>query len=225
MKKLISLSLAVALFFSLAITANAQADKKENAKSANLTINAVEAKNGNGPVLSTTGPSLTFTPADTIEGLKEQIMNNHKDKEIRKYLLKMLVQLRYKGGDNAIPVIVKGELMNFDVPPVVKQGRTLIPVRAVATALGADVKWEAKLPYIVTITKTINEQVIAIVIDMKSGIITKSVGSATPVEVEFDVKPQSINNRTVVPVRFIAEIFGMKVEYDPETRGVFIDEE
>ena len=60
---------------------------------------------------------------------------------------------------------------------------------------------------------------------MKSGVITKSVDGATPVEVEFDVKPQIVSNRTVVPVRFVAEIFGMNVDYDPSTQGVFVDED
>jgi len=224
MKKLISLALAVAILFSLAVAVNAQADKQENGKSEKPVINAVETKTNNGAVASTTGSGLTITPAETIEGLKAQIKENHKDKEVRKYLLKVLVQLRYKGGDNSIPVLVNGVLMKFDVPPVIKQNRTLIPVRAITESLGAEVKWDPKLPDIVTIVKTVDGKVITVVIDLKTGIVTKSVDSTAPVEVDFDVKPQLVNNRTLVPIRFLAETFGMKVDYDPETQGVFVDE-
>lgn len=224
MKKLISLALAVAILFSLAVTVNAQADKQENGKSGKPAINAVETKTNNGTVASTTGSGLTITPAETVEGLKAQIKENHKDKEVRKYLLKVLVQLRYKGGDRSIPVLVNGVLMKFDVPPVIKQNRTLIPVRAITESLGAEVKWDPKLPDIVTIVKTVDGKVITVVIDLKTGIVTKSVDSTAPVEVDFDVKPQLVNNRTLVPIRFLAETFGMKVDYDPETQGVFVDE-
>lgn len=234
MKKLITLSMAVAIIFCLAIAVNAQKNN-ENGKWTSTTTGAAITTTTTtgtaitttttGAVISTTGPSLTFTPADTIDGLKAQIKENHKDKAIRKYLLKLLVQLRYKGGDNTIPVLVNGELIKFDVPPVIKSGRTLIPVRAVATALGADVDWDEKLPDIVTITKTVDKQVIKVVINLKTFIVTKSVDGATPVEVKFDVKPQLVKNRTVVPVRFIAEIFKMNVEYDPDTEGVLIDED
>lgn len=227
MKRLVSLLMAIAILFSLAIAVNAQknAQDRENGNSASPTDKVAVTQDTTGSATTTTGSAISIIPADTIEGLKTQIKENHKDKEIRKYLLKQLIQLRYKGGDHSIPVVVNGELIKFDVPPVIRQGRTLIPVRAVTTALGADVKWDANLPDIVTITKTVNEQVIAVVIDLKSGVITKSVDGATPVEVEFDVKPQVVSNRTMVPVRFVAEIFGMNVDYDPSTQGVFVDED
>lgn len=227
MKKLVSLSVTVAILFSFAFAVYAHGNKYYHEDNewaepspANTTGSAITTT---GSAITTTGSAIT--PDDTIDGLKEQIRENHKDKQIRKYLLKELVQLRYKGDDDSIPVIVNGELIKFDVPPVIKQGRTLIPVRAVTTALGADVKWDSNLPNIVTITKTVGGQVITVVIDLKSGVITKSVDGATPVVVEFDVKPQVVSNRTVVPVRFLAEIFGMHVDYDQNTHGVFVDED
>lgn len=220
MKKVISVLLTAAILFSSVIAVSAKRDPKdnENGKSKDPVVDTVETTN-------TTGSSITIVPEDTIDGLKKQIKENHKDKAIRKFLLKILVELRHGGGDETIPVLVNSELVTFDVPPVIKQGRTLIPVRAVTAALGANVEWDADTPNIVTITKTVEGQIITAVIDLETGVITKSVDGADPVPVELDVKPQLINNRTLVPIRFLAEIFGMKVEYDPDTKGVFVDDD
>ena len=41
----------------------------------------------------------------------------------------------------------------------------------------------------------------------------------------LDVKPQVISNRTFVPIRFIAEAFGMKVDWDEDLDGVVVDDD
>lgn len=102
----------------------------------------------------------------------------------------------------------------FDVPPVIKDGRTLIPVRAIE-AMGAKVLWDPALK-LVTITK----DDVRIFMDLLNGkvyvtdadTLFKNVTSED--EVAIDVKPGLINNRTFVPLRFIAEKLGLKVDYD-----------
>lgn len=49
-------------------------------------------------------------------------------------------------------VKVKGKDIKFDIPPVIKDGRTLIPVRAIMNGLGAEVKWD-EAAKTVTVTK------------------------------------------------------------------------
>jgi hypothetical protein len=109
---------------------------------------------------------------------------------------------------------VKNKHVKFDVPPVIKGGRTLIPVRAITEAMGAEVEWDAE-KYIVTITK--DETVIKFY--LIEGIV-KVNGN----EVEIDAPPGLINNRTFVPLRFIAETFGLRVGYDEKTGKIDIDE-
>jgi len=122
--------------------------------------------------------------------------------------------------DKTIVIEVNGKRINFDVPPVIIRNRTLIPVRAVSEALGADVDWNREQPHIVTITKNVNNEKINVVINLTTGKITKN-GK----EVVFDVGPQVVQNRTMVPLRFLAEMFGMDVNYDQETKVISISDE
>jgi hypothetical protein len=52
----------------------------------------------------------------------------------------------------AVTVTLNGREMDFDVPPLVVNGRTMVPLRAIAEAFGADVAWdpEARTVSIVT---------------------------------------------------------------------------
>ena len=42
-------------------------------------------------------------------------------------------------------------------------------------------------------------------------------------EVQLDVAPKIIKNRTLVPIRFISETFNLNVEWDEESQTVVID--
>ncbi|MEW6662520.1 MAG: copper amine oxidase N-terminal domain-containing protein [Bacillota bacterium] len=110
---------------------------------------------------------------------------------------------------------VRGMNMKFDVPPVIKDGRTLIPVRAISEGLGAQVQWDAENRK-VTITK--GEVVVVLYLDSK----TVEVNGQT---VTLEVPAQSINSRTFVPLRFVSEALGVKVKYDDETGDIEIEDE
>jgi hypothetical protein len=97
--------------------------------------------------------------------------------------------------------------VKFDVPPVIKEGRTLIPVRAIE-AMGATVEWFPK-DYLVIITKGDGDDKITIKMYLESGLVY-----VDGVKKEIDIKPGMINNRTYVPLRFIAEALGLKVDYE-----------
>lgn len=95
----------------------------------------------------------------------------------------------------------------FDTPPVIKGGRTLIPVRAITEGLGAEVAWNQDTQQ-VTITKD-------------GTTITLTLGSTTALvngePVGLDTKANTMNNRTYVPLRFIMETFNKTVTYDDGT--------
>ncbi len=105
--------------------------------------------------------------------------------------------------------------VNFDVNPVIKSGRTLIPVRAITEAMGATVKWEDP---IVTITSEDTKTVI--IFNLDTGAVTVNGTVKT-----IDVKPGMINNRTFVPLRFIAEAMNFNVTYDENTKEVNCDKD
>jgi len=99
--------------------------------------------------------------------------------------------------------------INFDTPPVIKEGRTLIPVRALTEGMGATVVWNGEKH---TVTITHPDSNLEIVFNLETGKVTVDGD-----EVTLDVKPGIHNNRTYVPLRFIAETFGLKVSHDNQS--------
>ena len=110
-------------------------------------------------------------------------------------------------------IIVKGAKVKFDTPPVIKSGRTLIPVKALSEAFGAEVKWISAERKVV-ITKDNTE----IVLQLDNNKIY-----VNGVESTIDVPACSINGRTVVPIKFIVEKMGLLVKWDSDSQVVEIE--
>jgi len=112
-----------------------------------------------------------------------------------------------------ITVTLSGRNIEFDQPPVAKQGRTLVPVRAIFEALGATVDWDNA-----TQTVTAKRGSVTVTLTLGSNIMT--VDGA---KIEIDVPAEALNGRTLVPVRAISEAFGCNVEWEQATRTVIIN--
>jgi len=112
-------------------------------------------------------------------------------------------------------VRVRKQELKFDVPPVIKEGRTLVPVRAITQGLGATVDWDAENK---TVTVIRGED--TVVLTLGSNVVTVNGEPVT-----LDVPAQLVSNRTFVPLRFLGEIFKQKVSYDEETGDIDIDDE
>lgn len=116
--------------------------------------------------------------------------------------------LRFKNA-HFLPVesiIARGRNIKFDTPPVIKDGRTLIPVRAVSEAFGADVTWD---PLLRTVTITRGETEIVLEIDSIGAMVNGE-------ESTLDVPPEIMGGRTVVPLRFVLEEMGWECKWDGE---------
>jgi len=117
------------------------------------------------------------------------------------------------------PTMIKNEetKIDLDSPPVIKNSRTLLPMRAVAEALGAQVNWnEAARKVTITSTGTSIEMWIG-----------KNLAYTNGKQVLIDpqnknVVPEIINGRTMVPVRFVAESLGATVSWDEKTKTITI---
>ena len=109
-------------------------------------------------------------------------------------------------------VRINGELVGFpdQAPYVNDDNRTLVPVRFLAQDLGADVEWEAPK---VTITK--DGKVIELIIGERTAKVNGD-------KISFDTSAVVTNKRTMVPLRFISEAFGVQVEWDGPERTVHI---
>lgn len=109
-------------------------------------------------------------------------------------------------------VTLNGNLMVLDQSAVIVDGRTLVPVRAIFEAMGLTLDWNDITK---TITATKEGMVIVMSIDNK---VTYVNGEAHV----LDVAPQIINDRTLVPLRFVSESVGADVSWDDVNKNVII---
>ncbi|MCG7406557.1 copper amine oxidase N-terminal domain-containing protein [Paenibacillus sp. ACRRX] len=100
---------------------------------------------------------------------------------------------------------VDGISVVSDVKPEFKNNRTMVPLRVISENLGANVNWSKSE---VTLTKG-NMKVI---LNLNSTSAKKNGEKIT-----LDAKPYVLHNRVIVPLRFIAETFGCKVDYSNST--------
>ncbi|MGB9814298.1 MAG: stalk domain-containing protein [Thermovenabulum sp.] len=140
-----------------------------------------------------------------IENLKMQVRNLEQQVKMLKEQIKEM-----KGA-----VKVNGKQLKFDVPPVIKNGRVLIPLRAVMNGFKADVSYDKD-----TNTVIIKKGDKVVKIDL-----TNNKVYVNDKEVSIDVPAMVINNRTLVPLRFLSEVLGKKVNYDEKTGDVDIEGE
>lgn len=126
--------------------------------------------------------------------------------------LKLIHGDYYRPWDNARPMIItiNGNIIDCgDTDPVIVDGRTLVPMRALFTCFDAGVVWNDKEQTVYAIG---NDKFIKLPIGSKQVSVD---GTAA----ELEVPAMLINDRTMVPLRFIAETFGGVVSYD-ENVGV-----
>ncbi len=114
-----------------------------------------------------------------------------------------------------VTVTLNGEKVDcasYGQDATIVEGRTMVPLRAIFEALGADVVWDKN-------TRT--------VLSARNGTLVElGIGSNILVkngqDIEIDVPAQIMNGRTMVPARAIAESFGVAVEWDKGTRTVLL---
>ncbi|WJH34133.1 stalk domain-containing protein [Paenibacillus sp. CC-CFT747] len=111
-----------------------------------------------------------------------------------------------------VSIQLDGKDCRFEQPPVIRNGSTLAPMRAVFEAMGATVQWDQAS---LTASGRKGTTTISLPIGQLNA---RRNGEVVPLE----VPAQLINNFTMAPVRFIGEAFGGKVEWDNRTRTVRI---
>ena len=126
-------------------------------------------------------------------------------------------------GAAAAPVItvtLDGRAIAFDQPPIAIDGRTMVPVRAIFEALGAEVIWDPSDQSVFAYRESDGRAVLLYLDDNVMAYIPGRDIDA--VAIELDVAPIAINNRTLVPVRVIAESFDCNVDWDQAKQQVVI---
>ena len=114
-----------------------------------------------------------------------------------------------------ITVLVDGTAVEFtETAPFIEDGRTLVPMRAIFEALGASVQWDGDTKTIVSFDPASDTSIILQIDNNKMLVGDRSV--------ELDVPAKIVNDRTVVPVRAIAEGMSCAVDWDAASRTVTV---
>lgn len=117
-----------------------------------------------------------------------------------------------------IMVIINGEQLVTDTAPQLVNERTMLPMRAVFEALGADVTWIGEDELIVV---TNNDCMI--VMKIGSNILSlQKIMDDKPIIIELDAAPYIFNERTMIPVRAVAEALNAAVDWNGDTSVVTI---
>lgn len=140
------------------------------------------------------------------------------NKKLKNLLLSMLLMttllfpIKNVNAQESIKLWINGNYVQTDTAPVIENNRTLVPVRVISENLGIPVEWNAE-----------NQQIL---LQKGETVIAFKIGKAEygfgDIPNSLDVAPKIINNRTMVPVRAISEIFENKVDWDNTNRTVVI---
>lgn len=150
---------------------------------------------------------------DKNSGLN-RIWNQQKEKYAQNTLI---------GADKYIVLQIGNPVMNVNglakaidigigTTPIVKNGRTLVPVRAVVEEMGGTVDWDA----------TNNMAILSYSGKTIKLVINSNIAYLNDVSETLDVAPIVMNGRTMLPIRFIAENFGFNVNWRELTQQIVI---
>ena len=105
-------------------------------------------------------------------------------------------------------IIINDAKGTIDAAPMIQNDRTYVPFRALAEAFGATVAYDEA-------TQAVTAELNGVTVVMTIGSATYTVNGA---EKTMDVAPFINGSRTMIPVRFAAEAFGIKVipTYNPD---------
>ena len=105
---------------------------------------------------------------------------------------------------------VNGMARALDAAPFIKDGRTLLPIRALIETLGGTVQWNAQTK---TATVALGSRTVALTVGS-----TKALVNGSPVT--LDVAPMIVKGRTFLPLRAVAENLGLDLAWDAGTQTI-----
>lgn len=127
-------------------------------------------------------------------------------------LIDLMKEIKLDKYYNPIGIILDDKNIKFDQPPIIQNGRTLVPFRAIYENFGMEVNWIPEDRRAVGYNESMD---IIMTIGSNRAYINDS-------EFILDTSPIIVNSRTLVPIRFISESLGKSVSWDNNNRNVII---
>lgn len=112
-------------------------------------------------------------------------------------------------------IVVNGMPVSIDAAPIIRNGRTLLPIRALIETLGGEVVWNSSSR---TVNVSLGGRSVSVVVGRNIGHV-----NGKPVSIDSanaQVVPEIINGRTFLPLRFIAEGLGLDLAWDAGSQTV-----
>lgn len=120
----------------------------------------------------------------------------------------------FASDSDGVSVKFNNETMVFDVNPIIENGRTLVPFRAIFEALGCSVFYMENDGVQTVKAKKADDTLVLT--------IGESAMTYNDAEIALDVAPKIINGRTLVPLRAVSETFDADVDWDNDTRTALV---
>jgi hypothetical protein len=114
--------------------------------------------------------------------------------------------------DQPIQIFINNQQLATDVSPVIENGTTLVPIRAIFEGLGCMIGWDASAE-IVLATKNGTQYQFKIGSNVYE---INSISKVTP------TSPKIINGRAMVPLRIVSEAMGYNVSWNGDTQIINI---
>ncbi len=116
--------------------------------------------------------------------------------------------------EDSITVNYEGNTISFDTAPFLENGTTMIPMRAIAEKMGAEVLWSPSSK-VATIKR--GQDILEI---PAGGTVAEKNGE----DILLDMPAKVVNGRVFVPLRFVGEQLGLNVVWDKETKTIALTE-
>jgi hypothetical protein len=111
--------------------------------------------------------------------------------------------------------MLDGVSFPMDAAPVIKDGRTLLPIRALIETLGGRVSWN-KMAHAATVT--LGGRSVVLEVGKNTALVN---GKAVPIDpTNAKVAPVIIGSRTFLPLRFVAENLGLELAWEPVSQTI-----
>jgi hypothetical protein len=114
-----------------------------------------------------------------------------------------------------IKIVMNGVIRNYSTPPIIYEGRTLLPLRELAYNIGMtedSIVWDGEKG---SVLLTYETKKVYLKIGSTKAIVDEK-------ELDIDVSPIIYQSRTYIPVRFVSASFGKIVAWDGVGENVFI---
>lgn len=115
--------------------------------------------------------------------------------------------------ERPIQLVVRGKDIQGEMPPIVFNGNTLVPIREVFEAMEAVVEWKPE-------TKEVYAGMNDTLVILKTN---SNIAWVNGEDKNIPMAPKIINNKVMIPIRFVAETIGFNVEWMKSERIVKID--